>query len=157
MKEFRFGTVEKDPNESLTKVLDWFNLCANFWRPNEEFASGEFIHPPIATGFTYQASGSGRSSTRQPRWPTVLGQTVIDGSLTWTCTAAGSNGLTQISAPFATAPDGITASPLSVAETTKLLVTYSGGIDGQTYDVPFTVVINFSTRVGRQRVRVRKK
>ena len=154
-EEYRFADVVKDPAEAVIKFLDWFNLCANFWRPNEQYTTNEFVRPPKATGYSYQATTGGTSSATQPKWP-ITG-TVADGSVIWTTNAASTNGLAAISAPSASAPTGITAGSLAVVETTKLQVTYSGGTDGQDYDVAFTVTVNGQTRIGRQRVLVRTR
>lgn len=156
--DYRFDSVEKDPTESLPVELNWFNLCANFWRANEQYGAAEFIRPNVATGFSYQASGAGTSGSKEPRWPTTLALTVTDGSITWTCTAASANGLNALSAPSGVSdPTGLTIGSVAVSETAKVLATYSGGTDGQNYDAVFTVTLNAVTRIARQTVQVRKR
>lgn len=155
---FRFDPVTKDPAESLPVELSWFNLCANFWRPNEQFGASEYVRPNVATGFAYQAGGAGTSAQREPRWPTTLAATVSDGSITWTCTAASANGLNALSSPSAVSdPTGLTIGSLSISETAKILATYSSGVDGQDYDAVFTVTLNGATRIARQTVHVRRR
>jgi hypothetical protein len=156
--DFRFDPVEKDPAESLPVELQWFNLCANFWRANEQYGAAEYVRPNVATGFAYQASGAGTSGAREPRWPTTLALTVVDGSITWTCTTASANGLNALSAPSGVSdPTGITISSVSVSESTKVLATYAGGTDGQDYDAVFTVTLNGVSRVARQTINVRRR
>jgi len=150
----------KDPAESIPIELDWFSYCANFWRANEVVTSSEFVRPNTrrATGFSYEATAAGTTSNREPVWPTIIGLMVVDGSVTWTCRAAGTNGLNVLSAPSAVSePTGLTISSISAAENTKVRATYVGGTLDQDYDAVFTVIINGVPRVGRQRVMVRKR
>lgn len=156
--EYRFDSVTKDAAESLPVELQLFNLCANFWRPNEQYTASEYVRPNSPTGFSYQASGNGTSGGREPRWPTTLGGSVIDGSITWIATAASANGLNAISSPSAASdPTGLSIGSPTVSESTKILVTYSGGTDGQDYDAVFTFTLNAVSRVARQTVKVRKR
>lgn len=153
--DYTFDSVTKDPGAGRAVELELFNKCANFWRPNEQYANGDFIRPNIATGFAYQAT-TGTSGIREPRWPTTLAGTVTDGSVTWTCAAAGTNGLSAISSPSAvSSPLGMTIASVSVSETTKILATYTGGTVDQDFDAVFTFTLAGVTRVARQTVRVR--
>jgi hypothetical protein len=154
--DYTFGEITKDPGASRIVELELFNKAANFWRPNEQYATNEYIRPNIATGFAYQAAGAGTSGLREPRWPTVLNATVVDGSITWTCSAAGANGLNAVSSPSAvSSPAGLTIASISVSETSKILATYSGGVGGQEYDAVFSFTLNGVPRVARQRVKIR--
>jgi hypothetical protein len=155
--DYTFEPVTKDPAESRIVELELFNKAANFWRSNEQFAVNEFIRPNVPTGFAYQSSG-GASGNREPKWPTTIGVIISEGSITWTCAAAGSNGLNTVSSPSAVSdPTGITISAISVAETTKILATYSAGAANQDYDAVFSFTLNGVPRVARQTVRVRYK
>lgn len=155
--DYRFVSVIKDPAESLPVTLDLYNLCANFWRPNEQYALNEYIRPTRGRGFSYQAT-AGTSAGREPVWPTTLAATVVDGSITWTTSAAGSNGLNAVSSPSGTSdPTGLTIGSVSASESTKILATYAGGTEGQDYDAVFTFTLNGVTRVARQTVQVRKR
>lgn len=153
---YTFAEIYKDPAESRTVELELYNKCANFWRPNEQYAAAEYIRPNTSTGFAYQASAAATSGLREPRWPTVLGATVLDGSVTWTCTAAGANGLNAVTAPTVTSsPLGMTCAAVAVSESTKVLVTYSAGVLNQDYDAILACTINGVPRVFRQPVRIR--
>lgn len=155
--EFRFPDAPaKDPGEAYSVELDCFAICANFWRPNEQYSGGDYVRPNRPTGFAYQASG-GTSAAADPRWPVVLGLTVVDGSITWTCVAAAANGLNAVSAPSAASdPVGLTISGVVVSETTKILATYAiGGITGRDYTAVYTFTLNGQTRIARQKVPVR--
>lgn len=76
--------VEKRAGE----VKRWgFNLTpylARVWFPGYVYQETMAIRPPVPTGFQYRALNDGQSSSRQPRrWPVVLGDTIVDGGVTW--------------------------------------------------------------------------
>src|SRR5437868_3469025 len=76
---------EKDPQAKLDYYVSFERECTRYWTPNTDFASSVRIRPNKHTGFEYASSG-GRSGAREGfGWPTTLGQTVVDGSITWTC------------------------------------------------------------------------
>jgi hypothetical protein len=56
----------------------------DFWAPTTVFALNYEVSPTVPNGYTYRSSG-GTSSGSQPTWPTTVGQTVSDGTITWTC------------------------------------------------------------------------
>jgi len=155
--EYIFDPVTKDPAGARKVVLDLFAICANFWRPNEQYSAGEFIRPNRANGFSYECTTAGTSAFREPiSWPRVTGVTVTDGSVTWTCRAASTNGLAAVTGP--TAASDLTVIDVSAEESTKILATYAiGGTDGEDYDAVFTFTLDGVTRVARQTVRVRKQ
>lgn len=148
-----------NPGESVPVVLDCFNLCATFWRANEQYSQGEFIRPNRATGFAYECTTGGTSGAREPTyWPTTIAATRTEGSVTWTCRSAVTNGISAISNPSAVSdPAGLTISDVSVSESTKILATYEGGTEGEEYDAVFTFTLNGATRIARQRVPVKKR
>ena len=158
MTEFRFADAVKDPAEDLPVELVLFPMAAAFWRANERFDLSEYVRPLLANGFAYQATTAGTSAGREPRWPTTVGETVVDGSVTWTCAAAGANGVSTISSPSAaSSPTGLTIASIAVVESCKITATYQGGIDGQSYDVAWTFTLSGASRVARQRVRVMRR
>jgi hypothetical protein len=155
--EFVFPPITKDAAESRLVELNFFRWCANYWRPNEQFAAAEYLRPITPTGFAYQSSG-GTSGPKEPRYPTVLGSTVVDGSQTLTCVAADANGLNALSAPSGTSePTGLTISSVSASESTKIIVTYVGGSLGQDYEAVFSFTLNGVPRIARQLVQIRKR
>lgn len=155
---YTFDPLYKDAGDTRKVELDLFGKCANFWRPNELYATNEFIRSEQSPGFAYEATTGGTSGSRPPVWPRSIGTTVTDGSVTWTCRAAATNGLNAVSSPSgASDPTGLTISDVSVSETTKILATYSGGTLGNDYDAVFTFTLNGVTRVARQTVKIRKR
>lgn len=61
------------------------------WAPSARHDPDEWVRPTVNNGFLYQAVNSknpGRSTgLTEPTWPTVVGNTVVDGDITWKCTA----------------------------------------------------------------------
>jgi len=48
------------------------------------------VKPTTQNGFWYEATTGGTShATTEPVWPTVVGNTIVDGTVTWTCIRAG--------------------------------------------------------------------
>lgn len=156
--ELRFPCVTKIPGETFPVILSVFGMCAQFWESNEQWETGEFAWPTKANGFVAEwTSPSGRSSLKEPRWPTDEGAnaTIPDGSGVWTLRVPTIlNGIQPVSNPSATAPAGITASGVIVIENTKIAVDYIGGTAGESYNVDFTWLIAGRPRGGRQVVHV---
>jgi hypothetical protein len=51
---------------------------------------GAYVRPTAPNGFIYQAASftggtGGNTGTTEPAWPTVPGDTVVDGTITWQC------------------------------------------------------------------------
>lgn len=129
---YKDGAYRKHASAVRVIELDWLNVVANFWAPGKEYAAGNIVRPREPTGFAYQAGGDGQSGNRVPRWPRTLGGTVVDGPITWTAVAAGSNGVTTVASPTASVvPSGsLDATGLSVVEQTRVELTLSGGVEG---------------------------
>jgi hypothetical protein len=49
------------------------------------YALGDYILPAAANGYIYKATAAGTSAGSPPTYPTVVGDTVVDGTVTWTC------------------------------------------------------------------------
>jgi hypothetical protein len=67
-----------------------FRYPATSWTANSLYVRNRLLTP--GNGFQYRAVptlGVGRSGTTEPTWPTTVGQTVIDGTVTWICEALG--------------------------------------------------------------------
>lgn len=64
-------------------------VTANSWgksRANSTaYRLGEIVRPATGNGFVYRCSVAGTSGGSIPTYPTVIGTTVADGGVTWTC------------------------------------------------------------------------
>ncbi|WP_327047285.1 hypothetical protein OG320_05170 [Microbispora sp. NBC_01189] len=78
--------------QALTgKVLSY--TAANSWstqRANSTaYTLGDVVRPASANGYVYQCIVAGTSGGSVPTYPTVIGQTVTDGGVTWACVGRG--------------------------------------------------------------------
>lgn len=172
-EELRWPAVTKDPDETRPVILDAFGLCAQFWEPNEWYDLGDYAWPLGAVdgnakgaGYVAECTGAGRSGFVEPNWDGVLNRTVDpdgqalakrDGSVTWTMRRLQLAGVSEIESVSVADNAGLTVSAPIVSEAHKLLVDYSGGADGEDYEVKFQFVIGGRVRIGRQTVSARKK
>lgn len=139
--------VGKTPTEIKDFGFSWARETFRFWRAGAEFGSGIRARPTVANGFEYQSSGGQSSGKKEPRWPTTLGATIVDGSITWTCVALSTDGLWRyIQTSTWTAEDaGIvvdSSAMYNTAGTQASTVKVSGGADGTVRDVVNEVTFN---------------
>ena len=78
-------------------------LCTSSYTPDQDdhlylsaadWASGAYVledrvRPTTRNGHLYECTVAGTSDVSEPVWPTVDGDTVVDGTVTWTCIANG--------------------------------------------------------------------
>lgn len=57
------------------------------WKPSTAYVVGDKVVPNPRNGFYYTVTVAGTSGSTQPTFPTVVGNTVVDGTVTWTNTA----------------------------------------------------------------------
>lgn len=66
----------------ITKV----NVTHSAWVLNTNYAMGDRVIPTVDNGFYYEVTvDAGSSGGTQPTWPVILGNTVVDGGITWEC------------------------------------------------------------------------
>ena len=61
------------------------------WSALATIPNGGHVVPTVSNGYYYTANAgnpAGVTGATQPSWPTTIGNTVVDGTVTWTCTAA---------------------------------------------------------------------
>lgn len=81
-------TITGDASGNLTIVWpeSLIGPVYTTWSASRAYARGDFVVPTVNNGFCYQVtSASGTSAGSQPTWPTTVGNTVVDGGVTWTC------------------------------------------------------------------------
>jgi phage tail sheath gpL-like len=69
------------------------------WLPTQPYVIGDQVIPPTPNGFYYKATAAGTTGGSPPVFPTTIGTTVTDGSVTWTCwgvTATGNSPTTAL-------------------------------------------------------------
>lgn len=55
------------------------------WAATTAYTLGTIVRPTAQNGYLYQAVVAGTSAGSQPTWPTTVGLTVVDGTVTWQC------------------------------------------------------------------------
>jgi hypothetical protein len=59
------------------------------WTATHGFTAGQYVVPltlPLGAAYYYKCTTTGTTSGTEPSWPTVVGATVTDGTVVWTCT-----------------------------------------------------------------------
>lgn len=60
-------------------------LAAVAWTATTAKALGAYGKPTVANLYYYKVTTAGTTGAAQPTWPTTVGATVVDGTVTWTC------------------------------------------------------------------------
>ncbi|HSY22315.1 MAG TPA: hypothetical protein VK841_09385 [Polyangiaceae bacterium] len=61
------------------------SIVGSTWAATTAYTTTQFVVPTVANGFYYKCTTGGTSGSSQPTFPTTVGTTVTDGSVTWTC------------------------------------------------------------------------
>lgn len=124
---------EQDPDDKQDYCVRFEPECANYREPNTPYSTNARVRPKKATGLQYIATSGGRSGAEEPRWSETIGQTVKDGSVTWTAEALADTSLKRtVSTVTWSADTGLTIAG-QVIEDTNAKAFISGGTLGQTY------------------------
>lgn len=61
------------------------------WEDTTAYGVGQQVVPTTLNGFVFECTVAGTShATTEPTWPTTIGNTVTDGTVTWRCELADS-------------------------------------------------------------------
>lgn len=103
-------SVCQHQNARLDYEADWAGECAYYWEAGKGYALNEVMRPSDPTGFEGKATAAGQSGADEPKWRGKgLGDTVADGSLTWTLQKMSGSSLRKtIASQVWTAPAGFT-------------------------------------------------
>ncbi len=71
-------------------TLGTYGTGGTSWVAGTAYVAGDIVVPPTPNGFIYVCTVGGTSGTSAPTFPTTLGATVVDNTVTWECAAGGS-------------------------------------------------------------------
>lgn len=57
------------------------------WAATTAYVLGNRVEPTTPNTYVYEVTTAGTSGGSEPTWPTVIGSTVVDGTVVWTCIA----------------------------------------------------------------------
>lgn len=58
---------------------------ASAWVGSTAYSVDNTVKPTVENGYIYRATVAGTSGSSEPSWPTTIGNTVVDGGVTWEC------------------------------------------------------------------------
>lgn len=61
------------------------------WTASTKKYLGDVVRKTVDNGYRYKCTVEGTTGGTEPTWPTTIGNTVVDGSVTWTCVEIADN------------------------------------------------------------------
>lgn len=126
--------AEKDPDVIAEYSIDWHDQLVEEADRQAEFEVGQFVQAQRDTGWYYECTQAGRTSSHYPTWPRADGITVQDGSVIWTARHPSDATVPSASSAVWTVPDGITKDSQR-EDGAVTYITLSGGTDGVDYEL----------------------
>jgi hypothetical protein len=126
---------DKDPETTEEFGVDFTARLTRWWEPRRDTSTSTRVRSRMRAGYEYECTTGGQTGLKEPLWPTTVGQTVQEGSVTWTCRAISTASLTSTVSGVVWTPDtGITSASPSLAGQVAIS-NLSGGSDGIDYEV----------------------
>lgn len=73
------------PQKAWTYSAFVYHYATTYWTADTLIEAEQTIAPITTTGFFYVSLNRGFTGSSEPTWPTEIGDTVIDGDITWEC------------------------------------------------------------------------
>lgn len=120
------------------------NSWATPWTATTAIPIDDVVVPTAVNGFLYRAAQAGTSGSVQPTFPTVVGETVTDGTVIWTnigesLTSFGSAAVTWSNSTITAAYAIIYDNQTGVASTSPLIALLNFGGSQSSSSGPFTL------------------
>jgi hypothetical protein len=136
------GTTLGSKTVTYTAANSWATVAAT----TTAYAVGDIVRPSAGNGHLYRCIVAGTSGGSAPTWPTVSGQTVADGSVTWAEIGRGVTQLDSADPSWASATiSGIRYAVIykdtGTASTSPLLWLIDFGADQSVTSGTFTIVL----------------
>ncbi len=85
--------VVRAPDQLGASVLDVSDTTGEItvgftpgvWEASTAYGLGQKVVPTTLNGYVYECTVAGTSDSGEPTWPTTIGNTVTDGTVTWRC------------------------------------------------------------------------
>lgn len=138
---------DKHPDATEDYAVDFTGYLTRWRQAGTEYALTLRVRVASRPGYEYECTTAGQTGAREPIFPTSVGATVTDGSVTWTCRAVSTSSLkATVSSVDWSADSAITISneSLSGQIATAFL---AGGVDGTDYPVTVTATLSNAAEV----------
>lgn len=96
INEISFLGNEYIGNEISSNGWNTITRDRAFWEGNTAYSAGERVIPSARNGFVFRTASGGTTGGSEPTWPLVVGNTVVDGTVTWTCYAIYTGGSARL-------------------------------------------------------------
>lgn len=80
-------TLQATSNPSVDQITLTPTYALPDWSVTTAYALGYSARPTTPTTYRYEVTTAGTSAGSEPTWPTVIGNTVTDGTVVWTTVA----------------------------------------------------------------------
>lgn len=132
---------------SVTVTATAANSWGTAWATGTAYTAGKIVRPTTGNGFVYRCSVAGTShASTEPTWPTTIGATVTDNTVTWTCVGRSVVAITATSPTWAsstiTARYGVIYKSTGTAATSRLLIQLDFGSNISSTSATFTVTFD---------------
>ena len=89
----KFSSSLLNPNQNLfIGYQTGMNVTtASNWAASTSYNVGDYVNPTSWNGYSYKCTVAGTTGSTEPTWPTTIGDTVTDGTVTWECVAIRGN------------------------------------------------------------------